>query len=70
MGKPSLINEKEAEIIQPKIEKSIINETLIIDLNNDTLNITTNKNLIVLYYYFIYIFNCEIHLNKEINRND
>ena len=46
MGKPSLINEKEAEIIQPKIEKSIINETLIIDLNNDTLNITTNKNIL------------------------
>ena len=52
MGKPSLtnetetVNEKEAEIIQPKIEKSIINETLIIDLNNDTLNITTNKNIL------------------------
>ncbi len=46
MGKPSLTNEKEAEIIQPKIEKSILNETLIIDLNNDTLNITTNKNIL------------------------
>ena len=52
MGKPSLtnetetVNEKEAEIIQPKIEESIINEILTIDLNNDTLNITTNKNIL------------------------
>lgn len=52
MGKPSLtnetetVNEKESEITQPKIEESIINEILTIDLNNDTLNITTNKNIL------------------------